>query len=61
MRICAGGRAAEVVERGQDIQRPVQMLPRKHRDKVQGEAISRANSDFEQPWAVRIVEMRLRL
>lgn len=61
MRICAGGRAAEVVEGGQDIQRSVEMLPRNHRDKAQGEVTSRANSDFGQPWAGRRVEMRLRL
>lgn len=61
MRICAGGRAAEVVEGGQDIQRPVEMLPRNHRDKAQVQAISCANSDFGQPRAGQSVEMRLRL
>lgn len=46
MRICAGGRAAEAVEGGQDIQRSVEILPRNHRDKAQREAVSRGHSRF---------------
>lgn len=58
MRICAGGRAAEAVEGGQDIQRPEEIVPRNHRDKAQGDVIPCGHSSFEQLCAGRRVEVR---
>lgn len=52
MRICAGGRAAEAVERGQDIQRSVEILPRNHRDKAQREVVSRVGTQVSNSLAL---------